>query len=520
MLWHRCFGHIGMEATRATLTKNYVTGVQLEGSFTHDHCIPCLVGKSPQRSYFFHGHHAAKIGDLLHMDLCSPYPVQGPRGEKYFFNILDDKSNWGFTFGLRLKSDAFVHYLQTEAFLARSNAALVLTVRCGGELELTAGRMGDHFASKGIVLQRTVAYAHQQSGKSERYIQTIEEGGQALLADSGLPMSFWLDAVLTRQYLVNRLPTSTLPSGTTPFELLMSGQKPDLSHLRVWGCDCYVAIPDELRGKAGPRCSRAIFVGYEEHRVGWRVRDLAGKYSFSNDVIFNENLSARLGVSRSLFPASSDIVLPSSSPSRHIRERPRIRTAAGRSYDDLLELKHACNADRQRLRSLRVVGVEHGGAPVVAVPSSAVAVACGGAVVADALYGGVDVAVVDSSDVIPAFYGGASDLSPSIDAIESFVSFLDSSSFPNPVSTDSLTDVEPDLIGSFLCFSDSFAFKASSSPFSCPFDLSKPPLSYTEAIARLDSSVWHSAMDRERQSLSDMGAFVETVCRKERRQLV
>ena len=55
--------------------------------------------------------------------------------------------------------------------------------------------MGTHLESKGIALQRTVPYAHQQNGKSERYIQTIEEGGQALLADSGLPMSFWLDAV-------------------------------------------------------------------------------------------------------------------------------------------------------------------------------------------------------------------------------------------------------------------------------------------------------------------------------------
>ena len=36
MLWHRRFGHIGMEATRATLTKDYVTGVHLEGSFIHD----------------------------------------------------------------------------------------------------------------------------------------------------------------------------------------------------------------------------------------------------------------------------------------------------------------------------------------------------------------------------------------------------------------------------------------------------------------------------------------------------
>ena len=196
---------------------------------------------------------ASKVAELLHMDICGPYPVQGPRGEKYFFSILDDRSNWGFTFGLKLKSDAFSCYVSIDAFLERSNGVVVLTVHCCGELELTAGRMGDHLASKGIVVQRTVAYAHQQNGKSKQYIRTIEEGGQALLVDSGLPMSFWLDAVLTRQYLINQLPTSTLPVDVTPFEVIMNGHKPDLSHLRVWGCDCYVAVPNELRGKAGPK---------------------------------------------------------------------------------------------------------------------------------------------------------------------------------------------------------------------------------------------------------------------------
>ena len=109
------------------------------------------------------------VGDLLHMDLCGPFPVQAPRGEKYFYNILDDRSNWGFTFGLHLKSDVFPNYLATEAFLEHSKGVVVKTIRCGGELELiTAGKMGDHFLSKGIVVQRTVPYAHQQNGKSER----------------------------------------------------------------------------------------------------------------------------------------------------------------------------------------------------------------------------------------------------------------------------------------------------------------------------------------------------------------
>ena len=490
ILWHRRFGHIGMDATRAALTKDYVTGVRLDGAFVPDHCIPCLVGKSPQRSYSFTGHRASKIGELLHMDLCGPFPVQAPRGEKYFFNILDDKSNWGFTYGLRLKSDAFQFYLKTEAFLERSASSTVLTVRSGGELELTAGKMGDHLASKGIVSQRTVAYAHQQNGKSERYIRTIEEGGQALLADSGLPMSFWLDAVLTRQYLVNRLPTSTLPPNVTPFESLMNGRKPDLSHLRVWGCDCYVAIPNETRGKAGPKRFRANFVGYEEHRIGWRVRDLTGKYSFSNDVVFNENLSARLGTPRSLAPIIPDDSTVSTPP-RRVSDRPRIRTAMGQAYDEVLELKRFRNEEQRRRLLLDRDVVENGGAVAA---NGGVLLANGGA--------GVD-------GVPLGFVGDVSDLSPSMDTIESFISFLDSSSFPNQITTESLIDVESPIIHSLFSSFDSFVFKAFTPPFSRPFDLSKPPSSYVEALARPDAQIWHSAMDRERQSLSDMGAFEE-----------
>ena len=487
-----------MEATKATLTKDYAKGIQFEGPFIHDHCIPCIVGKSPQRSYSYQGNRAGKIGELLHMDLCGPFLVQAPHGEKYFFNILDDKSNWGFTCGLRLKSDAFSHYLKTEAFLERSSAAVVTTVRCGGELELTAGKMGSHFTSKGITLQRTVPYAHQQNGKSERYIRTLEEGGQALLADSGLPMSFWLNAILTRQYLINRLPTSTLPSNTTPFELIMAGVKPDLSHLRVWGCDCYVAVPDEIRGKAGPKRFQAIFVGYEEHRLGWRVRDLSGRYSFSNDVIFNENISGRLGVPHSLPPAISDTQPISSS--RPLRDRPRTRTAAGQVYDDVIEFKRLRREERQRKMILRRNDIGNGGA-------------------ADAATGGANGDAGGSADggadggasvgAIAASFSAAIDLSPSLEAIESLISFVDSSLFPDQIDTSSLLDVEHNFIHSLFSFPNPFALKAFSPPFSKPFDLSKPPLSYTEALARPDAHVWHSAMERERKSLADMGAFEE-----------
>ena len=121
-------------------------GVHLDGPFIRDHCIPCLVGKSPQRSYSSQGHRAANIGELLYMDLCGPFPVQAPHGEKYFFNILDDKTNWGFTSGLRLKSDTFSFYLKTEAFFGT-------IFGCYGINGSLWGRIGTHCRENGISLR-------------------------------------------------------------------------------------------------------------------------------------------------------------------------------------------------------------------------------------------------------------------------------------------------------------------------------------------------------------------------------
>ena len=151
----------------------------------------------------------------------------------------------------------------------------VKAVRLDGAKEFVQGPFLQRLQAHGISMQVTAPYAHTQAGKAERYVRTIEDGVQALLADAKLPPSFWGDAALTTQYLRNRLPTSTLPPDTTPHEIMHSS-KPDLSHLRVWGCQCFPSIPPELRTKGGPRRYEAIFVGYEDNRIGWRVRDLAG----------------------------------------------------------------------------------------------------------------------------------------------------------------------------------------------------------------------------------------------------
>jgi hypothetical protein len=126
---------------------------------------------------------------------------------------------------------------------------------------------------------------------------------------------------------------STLASNITPFEAL-STKKPDLSHLCVWGCQCFVTIPTELHTKAGPHRFEAIFVGYEKARVRWMVHNLKEKIHFSHDVIFNEDLSNCLSIPRSITPTTPPSI---NLPTCPIHDR--ILTAAGRDYNEVIKLK-------------------------------------------------------------------------------------------------------------------------------------------------------------------------------------
>jgi hypothetical protein len=59
---------------------------------------------------------------------------------------------------------------------------------------------------------------------------------------------------------MNRTPTTTI-HGMTPEEKF-TGKKPDVSHLRVFGCIAYVHILDEKRSKLDPKAEKCIFIGY------------------------------------------------------------------------------------------------------------------------------------------------------------------------------------------------------------------------------------------------------------------
>ena len=83
-----------------------------------------------------------------------------------------------------------------------------------------------------------------------------------LIHDQDLPMHLWVKGARTTVYVQNRLSHSAL-SFKTPEEMY-TGKKPEVNHLKIFGCPVYVHIPKEKRTKLDPSGKKGIFVGYSE----------------------------------------------------------------------------------------------------------------------------------------------------------------------------------------------------------------------------------------------------------------
>ncbi len=88
-----------------------------------------------------------------------------------------------------------------------------------------------------------------------------------------MPHHYWAEAVATAVYFMNRTPTAAV-HGMTPEEKY-SGRKPDLSHLKVFGCIAYVHVPDELRTKLDPKAKKCFSLGTHLSKKGIDVITLS-----------------------------------------------------------------------------------------------------------------------------------------------------------------------------------------------------------------------------------------------------
>jgi hypothetical protein len=175
--------------------------------------------------------------------------------------IADDYTRLYHTILLRKKSEAFDCATQWIALQERRTGLRVKRIRSDGGGQFVGFDWINYYRSNGIQHEKTVPYSAEQNGKAERAVGVVKEGTRTYFIQSGLPRSYWGAAVSNFTYTRNMLPTASNPT-ISPFEMFY-GKKPDISHLRTFGCVAYIHIPKQRRQSAWmPRARKVVFIGH------------------------------------------------------------------------------------------------------------------------------------------------------------------------------------------------------------------------------------------------------------------
>jgi Reverse transcriptase (RNA-dependent DNA polymerase) len=332
---------------------------------------------------------------------------------------------------------------------------------------------------------------------------TLEEHTLAMITSAGLPLNMWGEAVLTAAYLMNHSVTRALPSNVTPYEVF-NGRKPDLSHIRVWGCRCFAPVLSELQTKLGIKSRECIFVGYPSGTKAYCVRDCqTGTFFVARDVIFDENIAYRglhnpkssmslatPGPSALVQPVASTSTPPASLPVNvpsHQPIPPRVPSSCSRIPTPLgLEHKELVLRARVHLEKCRAVRASRLAVARVSEPALA-----------------IDGSEPPLSDAAP---GEVVETEP----VETLA---------GPSTLETAIECEHANIVCEELAMITIHCETRQNPSSTDYNLCLPPATFEEALLCPDADKWREAMDKELETMLKMGVYSVVECLKDRKQI-
>ncbi|KAH9743695.1 hypothetical protein KPL70_003390 [Citrus sinensis] len=282
-LWHMRLAHMSEKGLKE-LSKHGLLGTDQISAL--EFCEKCVFGKATRQKFNPGKQETKNTLDYIHPDLWGPSQVPSHGGAKYFITFIDDFSRKVWVYVLKHKSEAFEKFKDWLTLIENQTERRVKRLKTDNGLEYCCNDFEQFCIKKGIARHKTVRHTPQQNGLAERMNRTLVEKVRCMLFNANLSKHFWVEAVTTAAYLVNRSPSVALQF-KTPQEV-WSGKPPDLSNLRAFGCLAYAHIN---QGKLEPKAVKGYFIGYPEGVKGYKIWCIDGKPSrtlISQDVVFDE----------------------------------------------------------------------------------------------------------------------------------------------------------------------------------------------------------------------------------------
>ncbi|GJU40215.1 putative RNA-directed DNA polymerase [Tanacetum coccineum] len=216
-------------------------------------------------------HDAAKHQGIVDLPIMARLRMQKPHREETFGKYQDDLSydkyescRYGYVYLLKHKHEVFETFKVFKAEVELQLGKKIKALRSDRGGEYLSQEFKDYLSENGIVQNLTSPYTPQQNGVSERRNRTLLDMVRSMFNLTTLPLSFWDYALESAVRILNMVPTKKVDK--TPYEI-WHGKAPNLSYLKVWGCEAYVKR--DSADKLQQRSVKCIFVGYPKETMGY-----------------------------------------------------------------------------------------------------------------------------------------------------------------------------------------------------------------------------------------------------------
>ncbi|KAL0539908.1 hypothetical protein IC582_024129 [Cucumis melo] len=295
--WHLRLGHASSNKLRSLTSTGLLNNVSQFNTFD---CLHCKMAKQPALSFPKSASLCDKPFGLIHSDIWGPAPCPTVNGYRYFVLFIDDYSRFTWIYFLRNRSSLYQIYVDFANMIQTQFSSKIKILRTDNAMEYKDSRFLSFLAQQGTLIQRSCPHTSQQNGRAERKHRHILDSVRAQLLSGSCPEKFWGEAALTSVYVINRLPSQVIHN-ISPFERLY-GTPPTYSHLKVFGCACFVLLHSHEHTKLEPRARLCCFLGYGTEHKGFRCWDpISQRLRISRHVTFWEH---RMFSSLSSFHAS------------------------------------------------------------------------------------------------------------------------------------------------------------------------------------------------------------------------
>ncbi|EAQ84318.1 hypothetical protein CHGG_10722 [Chaetomium globosum CBS 148.51] len=300
MTWHLRLGHPGPRVLEHLV--NHSLGARIKG-ITTVQCDGCGQGKAKRQISRATRTTEMEPGDRLALDFHEFSPPN--KGLRYLLLITDRASGmcWDYYLARREARQVLAALKHLFQLLETQFNIKPKIVECDNEFA-NATILVDFCNLKGTKIEPSAPDTPAQNGGGERAGGVIKEKARAMRIGANLPEELWNETTKAAVYLYNRSPKYIL-DWKSPYERFHEGlagkdndsptriQRPNQSHLKVYGCKAFALTRGSLKGtertrKLAPRAWIGYLVGYDSSNIFRIWNPVTNQVVRTRDVVFNE----------------------------------------------------------------------------------------------------------------------------------------------------------------------------------------------------------------------------------------